>query len=890
MVNNFLKDAKINYSSKLGDIMITDSFIREMKKIVGKEHVSVSRANAELYSYDASLARGKPGVVVFPADGHEVAQVVRAAHRAGIPLVPRGFGTNLSGGTIVTAEGLVVCLSRLNRILGIYPGSRHAVVQPGVTNLELQDALGTIGFFYAPDPASQKVSTIGGNAGENSGGPRCLKYGVTTNHILGMEIVMPDGDVVRTGGAALDPPGYDLRGAVIGGEGTLGVVTEITVRILPLAESIITMLATYDSIADAARSVSDIISAGILPTTLEMMDAMIIKAVEDSYACGYPRDAAAVLIIEVEGPTVGLKDQAKRIQEICMQTNCRDIQEAKNNQERNLLWQGRRGAFGAVARLAPNYLVNDATVPRTKLPEALAKVAEISEKYGCEHGNVFHAGDGNLHPLLLFDSRDPDQLHRVEKAGWEIMEACVKLGGTISGEHGIGLEKQEAMRMVFSEDDFRAQRSLKRAFDPDNILNPGKVIPPLRDGGQSKAGREPTLLERVRGASGNGAHASKLMEKIKSAASQNKAVVPVGSGTFSKFGNLGDQEMQPIASLPLADVIEYDPPNQVITVGAGMPLATLQEQLRSNNQWLPIRPPFFTANSTIGSLVALAACGPERMAYGSPRDLLLGLRYIDSNGTLVTAGGRVVKNVAGYDMTRLITGSAGTLGFISEVTWRVSTVPERCAAIAAVGSLDACAATANEIVQSKLSAIYVTCIPDYSLSTEEISDSWKIIVGFEGFSKTVDYQLETCGALLEKAGLQSLETTDYPVHDGRFGDLYDEMGQSPFVLRADFPLDKVADFVGAINGGPALAHIFLDFGCGRLLAGLEDMGDSDWKQLCQQIDQCDGHGLLIQAPDDFRERNDVFGNPRPEWKIIHRIKAALDPRTIFAPGRLPGKI
>jgi glycolate oxidase subunit GlcD len=749
--------------------MITDSFIAAIKGIVGKANVSVSRTNAELYSYDASLARGKPGVVVFPADSQEVARVVRAAHQAGIPFVPRGFGTNLSGGTIVTVEGLVVCLSRLNRILGMYPESRYAVVQPGVTNLELQDALATIGFFYAPDPASQKVATIGGNTGENSGGPRCLKYGVTTNHILGMEMVMPDGEIVRTGGAPLDPPGYDLRGAVVGGEGTLGVVTEITVRILPLSESIITMLATYDSIADAATSVSDIISAGILPTTLEMMDAMIIKAVEDSYACGYPRDAAAVLIIEVEGPSAGLKEQAKRIQEICMQTNCREIQEAKNNEERNLLWQGRRGAFGAVARLAPNYLVNDATVPRTKLPEALAKVAEITEKYNCEHGNVFHAGDGNLHPLLLFDSRDEDQLHRVEKAGWEIMEACVRLGGTISGEHGIGLEKQEAMRMVFSEDDFHAQRALKRAFDPKNLLNPGKVIPPPKDATADGGPAEPTLLETVRGAAGNGKRASEIMEAIKSAASQNQAVIPAGSATFKQFGNLPNRETQCVSSLSMTDVIEYDPPNQVITAGAGMSLAALQQHLKANNQWLPVRPPFFGSGATIGSLVALAACGPERMAYSAPRDLLLGLRYIDGRGRQVTTGGRVVKNVAGYDMTRLITGSAGTLGFISEATWRVSTIPERCAAISAGGSLQACAATAREIVQSKLSPIYVTCLPEGS------SGDWKIIVGFEGFSETVAYQLEKCGAVLETAQLQALEKSDYSVHEGRFGDVYEKV-------------------------------------------------------------------------------------------------------------------
>jgi len=864
--------------------MITDSFIREMEEIVGKENVSVSRANAELYSYDASLARGKPGVVVFPADSQEVARVVRAAHQSGIPLVPRGFGTNLSGGTIVTVEGLVLCLSRLNRILGMYPESRYAVVQPGVTNLELQDALATLGFFYAPDPASQKVATIGGNTGENSGGPRCLKYGVTTNHILGMEMVMPDGEVVRTGGASLDPPGYDLRGAVVGGEGTLGVVTEITVRILPLSESIITMLATYDSIADAAISVSDIISAGILPTTLEMMDAMIIKAVEDSYACGYPRDAAAVLIIEVEGPSAGLKDQAARIREICMQTKCREIQEAKNNEERNRLWQGRRGAFGAVARLAPNYLVNDATVPRTKLPEALAAVAAITEKYDCEHGNVFHAGDGNLHPLLLFDSRDTEQLHKVEKAGWEIMKACVKLGGTISGEHGIGLEKQEAMRLVFSEDDFHAQRALKRAFDPENLLNPGKIIPPPKEGAQNGEAAEPTLLEQVRGASGNGKRASEIMEKIQKATSQNQAVMPVGSGTFSQFGNLPNTQTQTVTSLSLADVIEYDPPNQVITVGAGMSLAVLQEQLKANNQWLPVRPPFFGSSSTIGSLVALAACGPERMAYGAPRDLLLGLRYIDSRGRQVTAGGRVVKNVAGYDMTRLITGSAGTLGFISEATWRVSTIPERCAAITATGSPDACAATALEIVQSKLSPIYVTCLP------ENGSGDWKIVVGFEGFSKTVDYQLEKCGAVLAAANLKSPENSDYPVHAGRFGDVYQEMGRSPFILRADFPLNRVADFIQALDGRPVLSGVLLDFGCGRIWAGLDTLANEDWKRTCELIDQRDGHGLLIKAPDDFRRENDVFGPPRQEWKVMHRIKAAMDPDNIFAPGSLPGKV
>jgi FAD/FMN-containing dehydrogenase len=380
------------------------------------------------------------------------------------------------------------------------------------------------------------------------------------------------------------------------------------------------------------------------------------------------------------------------------------------------------------------------------------------------------------------------------------------------------------------------------------------------------------------------------MTRIKTAALQKQAVMPVGNGTFSRFGNTLDRDTHSLSSLPMADVIEYDPPNQVITVGAGMSLAALQEHLKENNQWLPLRPPFFSASSTIGSLVALAACGPERMAYGAPRDLLLGLRYIDSKGVLVTAGGRVVKNVAGYDMTRLLTGSAGTLGFIAEATWRVSTIPERCAAITAAGSLDACAATALKIVQSVLSPVYVVCRPADQLSARKVSGDWKIVIGFEGFSQTVEYQLEKCGAVLEMAGLHSPEKADYPVHEGRFGDTYDEIGRSPFILRADFPLDRVAGFIGQFDGRPALSKVFLDSGCGRLLAGLDDISDDDWARLCERIDQHNGHGLLLKAPDDFRKRNDVFGRPRPEWKVMHRIKAAMDPDNIFGPGCLPGKV
>jgi glycolate oxidase subunit GlcD len=369
--------------------------------------VAHHRRDTEVYSYDGSLAIAAPEAIVFPADTAQTAAVMRSAHSAGVPVVPRGFGTNLSGGTIAPQGGVVLALTRLNRILAIKPAGRYAVVQTGVTNLELQQALAPHGFLFAPDPASQKAATLGGNLAENAGGPHCVKYGVTTNHILGVTAVLPDGQVLQIAGPALDPPGYDLRGLLVGSEGTLAVVTEMTVRVIPAAESLATMLVVYDDLTDAARTVSAIVAAGIIPATLEMMDAAVIRAVEASKPSGYPLDAAAVLIIEVDGPLAGLAQQAERIAQLCREHGCREVRKANNAAERDRLWAGRRGAFGAIARLAPRFFVADCTVPRTRLPDALHQVAGIAARYQLGHCNVFHAGDGNLHPVLLFDPGDP---------------------------------------------------------------------------------------------------------------------------------------------------------------------------------------------------------------------------------------------------------------------------------------------------------------------------------------------------------------------------------------------------------------------------------------------------------------------------------------------------
>ncbi|GAB4275908.1 MAG: FAD-linked oxidase C-terminal domain-containing protein [Deferrisomatales bacterium] len=451
--------------------------IESLQSIVGADNVRWKPVDLAVYGYDAGLAVSRPRAVVFVHTAAQVAGVVRALHRAGVPYVARGAGTNLSGGTVPPEGGVVIELARMNRILEIDLDNQRALVEPGVFNLTLQNALAPHGYYYAPDPASQKVSTLGGNVGENSGGPHCLKYGVTSNHVLGAEVVLPGGETVWFGGGALDPPGPDLMGLFVGAEGTLGIATKILVRLMRAPERVVTLLAIFASLEEAGQTVSDIIAAGIIPATLEIMDNLVIRAVEESVRAGYPTDAQAVLIIELDGLTDGMDEQAEQILALCRQNGVVSARQAKDAAERAELWAGRKGAFGAVARLRPSYLVCDGTVPRTQLPTALAAVGEVGRKYGLPIGNVFHAGDGNLHPLILFDARDRDELERVHKAGSEILRICADLGGTISGEHGIGTEKLPEMPLVFRESDLEFMGAIKRALDPGNLCNPGKVLP-----------------------------------------------------------------------------------------------------------------------------------------------------------------------------------------------------------------------------------------------------------------------------------------------------------------------------------------------------------------------------------------------------------------------------
>jgi glycolate oxidase len=450
----------------------------ELESILGAGAVLSEPDELLVYESDGlTLFRALADFVVFPTTTEQVAAVVRLANREELPFVARGAGTGLSGGCLPAEGGIVISLMRMSRVLEVDYDNQLAVVQPGLVNLHLSWAVGARGYYFAPDPSSQQACTIGGNIANNSGGPHTLKYGVTTNHVLGLEVVMPDGEIVWLGGRTRETPGYDLAGFFVGSEGTLGIVTTVVVRILKKPQAVKTVLAVFDEMDKASEAVSAIIGRGLVPAAVEMIDQLTIQAVEDAFGCGYPRDAAAALLCEVDGLAVGIDTQAERIEDACRAAGAREVRTARDDAERQLLWKGRKSAFGAYGRVSPAYMVMDGVIPRTKLPYVLRRVNEIVQTHGLRVGNVFHAGDGNLHPNILYDPRRPGEEARVVAAGAEIMKVCAEVGGSISGEHGIGLEKADFMPFIFSAADLDFMQRLKRVFNPTGLCNPGKMFP-----------------------------------------------------------------------------------------------------------------------------------------------------------------------------------------------------------------------------------------------------------------------------------------------------------------------------------------------------------------------------------------------------------------------------
>lgn len=916
--------------------------VEELRAIFGRDGVLSSRTDLRAYGYDASLDRAVPEAVVFPTATDQVAAVMKLAGSRGIPLLPRGSGTNLSGGTIPLRGGLVVSFTRMNRVLDINLEGRQAVVEPGVLNLDFQNTLAPLGYRFAPDPSSQRISSIGGNVGENSGGPHCLRYGVTAQHVLGLEAVLADGEVISLGEKPPDQPGYNLRGLLVGSEGTLAFITRITVRLLPLPAAVETLLAPFGSVEEASRAVSTIIGRGILPACLEMMDRVVIQAVEDSLKAGYPRDAEAILLVELEGTAKALAREVVEVADLLRSEGAGEIQRTSKAEEREALWAGRRGAFSAIARVKPNFLVTDGTVPRTRLPDVLKQIAQIGERFSLLIGNVFHAGDGNLHPLILFDARNHEERARAEEAGREILRACVEVGGTISGEHGIGMEKVESMKLVCSPEELSVMKEVKESFDPQGLLNPGKILPAKFL--PTKAKEEPPGISHSRpilaapravtevrsyfddyavdGQSPWQVSFPKEVAEVSSflnhANREGWGVMPWGGGTAMGLGGI-PRKLDLVLSLShLRRIVEYRPADLTVTAEAGAPLRDLQEVLAAQNQTLPLDPPH-SSRATLGGILATDQSGPRQMRYGPPHDLLLGLKVALADGTAVRFGGKTVKNVTGYDMCRLFAGSLGTLGIILEATFRLYPLPE----------VEQTLAACFDHVSQALSCLAGILRDGLDLSALEILnppglkrlaspsglplpwDGYLLLAKAEGRKEAVEEHLSHAAKLARENGASSLDLLEgdeelwKSVRDFAPGSLDNSCSPLSYVIcRAGVAPAKtgemirstmeMADLLG--KSWPVLSHA----ACGRVLVLLPDEGKTPEEAASRQIEDVErlsslaarlgGGVVVLAAPVPVKKKINLWGGPPSALKVMKELKARLDPKGILAPGRFVGGI
>lgn len=941
-----------------------DQLFKNLRAIVGRENVLSEPEELLVYECDG-LPQHKhpPRAVVFPTSTEEASEVLKVLSAQGVSFAPRGAGTGLSGGALAIDRGVVIELARMRQILRIDTDNRLAVVQTGLVNSHLSRAVAPYGLYYAPDPSSQPSCTIGGNIAENAGGIHCLKYGTTTDHVIGARVVLADGTIVDLGGAR---PGYDLLGVFVGSEGTFGIATEATVKLLQIPQAVRTLLADFMDIDNASRAVSAIIAAGMLPAALEMMDNAIIRAVEASvFTAGLPTDAQAVLLVELDGIEAGIDDDAAQAENILSEHGARSVHRATDPNERKKLWAARKGAFGAVGRLSPDIMIQDAVVPRSRLPEVLAETYRISARHQLQLANVFHAGDGNLHPLICFDLRRGDDLEHVRQAGREIMETCVRAGGSITGEHGVGLDKSVYLPLIFSDDDMSAMLQVRAAFDPSGLCNPGKIIPLPRGCGEGRAvatvamsepgamatgssqldntlrrstnlgssdmprerstqkqalistklneariAREFSLIvgdQSVRRRSdsigklpGNtldvapqsGEAAAQVMQL---AVKEALTVVPAGAATWIDASNQADRSDLIISTRRMTRLIRHEPADLVATAEAGLTLTAFQKQLGVAGQWLPIDPPD-DGRATLGGVVATGLGGPHSFGFGSARSFVIGMKVVLANGRAIKAGGNVVKNVAGYDLCKLFTGSYGTLGLITELTFKLRPLPAESRTVVASGSLVSLIA-AGRRVYSQHSPVALELISrrlgkDLQITSE---GQCALMMRFVGSSRSVIAQTAQALKLLRD--------------DGNRCETIDEDNQQWSRLSA-VPLQSAGDLKWRVTVRPTDLAGFLG-----LMAELENdeashpelrwhagLGDGRLRaiartpvyhreavraleQMRKKTEALGGSLVIESASDEIRNEFDVWGDFGSAAELMKRVKAQLDPLNCLSPGR-----
>ena len=964
---------------------MADNLINHLRVLLGPEQVLSEAEELLVYECDGlTHYKHRPRAVVFPRSTEEVSEVLRLLARERVPFAPRGAGTGLSGGALAVGGGVCVELARMRRLLKVDVENCLAVVETGMVNAQLSRAVARYGLHYVPDPSSQISCTIGGNVAENAGGIHCLKYGTTVDHVLGLRVVLSDGRVVVLGGGGADASGYDLLGVFVGSEGTFGIATEATLRLTPIAPSVRTLLADFTDINDASRVVSAIIAAGHVPAALEMVDGATIRAVEASvFAAGLPLDAEAALLVELDGLEAGLDEEVARVEALCLKHGARTVRLAADESERKKLWAARKGAFGAMGRISPDFMLQDAVVPRSRLPEILAETYRVGAKYSLRIANVFHAGDGNLHPLICYDARDPAEVLRVKEAGREIMETCVRAGGTITGEHGVGLDKRDFLSLIFSDEDLSAMLRVRAAFDPTGLCNPGKIIPTLKGCGEARAvvagdrrqetGGSPTVREGA-GTTGtrpevNGkgqrlgaaqesspsssfqspapslpkvlpcptsstvafnsarasaalaaivgrdyvtqsegtdealivapASAEEICEVLKLASGEGWKVEPAGAGLWLDAGNPLPCGRVVVKTERLSRIIEHEPADLVATAEAGVRLIDFNREAGGSGQWLPLDPPG-GEGSTLGGVAATGLGGPQSFGYRLPRSHVLGMRVALAGGGVIRVGGRVVKNVAGYDLCKLFVGSHGTLGLILELTFKLRPRPPLAATLVARSrDVYKLFRAGRAVIAEQLMPSAVELLSPGMAATVDPSNGgnvYSLLIRFAGTAEAVSYQLGRA----RKTVKEQAPVAPQEVMSGDDETLWSNLSsagwddETRLVWRAGVFPSELLGLIGEAAKGRKKKEEWAwhaGLGDGRLRVFEEAASEGDGEKLSslrslrRSATVGGGSFIIERAPANFRRGFEAWGLSPSTASLMRSVKEQLDPADVFSPGR-----
>ena len=853
---------------------------QSLSSLLPPGQVIIGPASLVAYRWDAGLDHGHPLGVALPESAADVQRLASWAQEQGLPLIGRGSGTGYTGGAVAIHGGLVVAFSRMQAILEVDVDSRQATVQPGLINAHLQNHLSNLNLTYPPDPASHTVCTLGGNIAENAGGPHCLKYGVTSNYVLGLEAVLADGSLLRFGGAALDPPEYDFCSLVTGSEGTLALVTEATLLLRRPPPAVKTLTASFDSVARAGKAVTAVIAAGLLPATIEMMDGRMIAIIEEFLQTEIAPGAGALLIFDVDGYPESLDGQLAEIAQVLLPFQPLEIKTASTSAERDLLWRGRRSAAAAVARLAPNELVLDVSLPRSRLAEALSGINRLSAEHGFRVGYLAHAGDGNLHPNLLCDLSQPGELERVHQAGGQILRLCASLGGSIAGEHGVGVEKREYLPAMYSPGEIAAMLEVKQVFDPHGLLNPGKVFPVDSPPPQPPANTQSSLPD-----------GALTPTRAAEAAEMLAALQQAGQATFISGGSsqwrLEPPEGRLLSTRSLVGISELSREDFYLRAQAGTHLEELRAELSALGLWVSLASPW--PEATLGGILSARLHSPLRLLYGGISDALLAVQVALPDGRLLRFGKALVKDVAGYAMSKLFVGAYGSLGLLTEVTLKVLPKPPGQV------SLLACASDMLSGVAWGLAILRQArnCAGLILLGGQEngcASGQPRLVFTAQGQPADLRVELQEVRGILQNCGAGQIEES---ASIGAVDLWAQALRPAGCALRAGIASGKLPSYLARLQPELQEAPYVIDIANGQVYcpddATHRDTAENRLTSLRRLGQPFGAHAVLLAGPRRWVSQIDAWGEPPQAQALMRQLKSKWDPANALNPGEFPAR-